>query len=125
MPWDRSKYPEDWDQLREAVLERADNCCETCGLPNGRMGARDTEGVFWNADVIDGMDAAGRLRVFGTTQPRIFRLVLTVAHICQHTECRDMLHLIAECQQCHLRRDKEQHQRNAALTRAAKKAKVE
>jgi hypothetical protein len=34
MPIDYKKYPKDWKQIRQRILERADNKCECCGLKN-------------------------------------------------------------------------------------------
>jgi len=114
-------YPPNWAELREAVLERAGDRCEKCALPNGRMGARSVEGVFWNADVIEGMTANSKQQVFGTDTPRLFRIVLTVAHVCHHKSCDELHHLLALCQRCHLNLDREENQRKARATRAARK----
>lgn len=33
-PENRHRYPKDWQERRQAVLERAGHCCEFCGARN-------------------------------------------------------------------------------------------
>jgi hypothetical protein len=44
MPIDYKKYPANWNELREAVLERAKNKCEFCGVENYEQGYWDRDG---------------------------------------------------------------------------------
>ena len=38
MPIDYLKYPPNWKtEIRPAILDRANNCCEVCGVPNGKF----------------------------------------------------------------------------------------
>ena len=81
MPFDRSKYPDDWEDISLYIrFERAGGMCETCGAVNGQPHP-----------------------VTGST------VVLTVAHV-NHVpiDCR-LDNLVAECQRCHLWRDKDIH----------------
>lgn len=105
MPWDRSRYPDDWDALRATVLERAGNRCEWCGAAN-------------HSEV---ESAAGRM----------MRVVLTIAHIdctlpdgtivSKHDKDHHHLEALrALCQSCHLRYDHADHVRHAAETRRRK-----
>lgn len=41
MPIDYKNYPENWKtEIRPAILERANNCCEFCGVKNYSVGYR-------------------------------------------------------------------------------------
>ena len=33
-PENKSRYPKNWKQIRNSILERANNCCEFCGVEN-------------------------------------------------------------------------------------------
>ena len=95
MPIDYSEYPEDWKEISEYIrFTRAGNKCETCGAEN------------YKPHPVTGS-----------------KVVLTVAHI-RH-EKSDVRYnkekydpedkennLVAECQRCHLYRDKDLHARN-------------
>ena len=63
---------------------------------------------------------------------RLIRIVLTVAHVDHDTHHNDLMefggpaprpagNLVALCQRCHLRHDREQHQVNAARSRRRKR----
>lgn len=103
MPIDYSKYPPNWKtEIRPAILKRAGNRCEKCGVENGVFGYRDKAGVFHRseglqaeADVLDGH--------------RVFRIVLTVAHLNHDRTDNRPENLAALCQRCHLLHDREQH----------------
>jgi hypothetical protein len=50
---DWSLYPKDWKTvIRPAILKRAGNCCEECGVQNYSIGYWDKDGLFWKADKI-------------------------------------------------------------------------
>lgn len=93
-PCDYSRYPEDWREIRQRILARAQNRCEWCGAAN------------YEPHPVTGS-----------------RVVLTVAHVENHDpmDCREE-NLAALCQRCHLRHDAKHHARNAARTRARKRA---
>ena len=49
-PENKSRYPKNWKQIRNSILERANNCCEFCGVENhtyrmneltGKLGVMD------------------------------------------------------------------------------------
>lgn len=79
MPMDRSKYPDNWDDIAADVKESAGWRCEPCGKQCYRPGEK----------VEDTRD------------------VLTVAHV-NHVEsdCR-LENLVAACSVCHLQYDNE------------------
>ena len=104
-PENKKRYPENWKDLRAAVLERAGHKCEQCGIPNGSIGYRDDNGEFYHC-------RSGRLKI-----------VLTIAHL-EHDELetQDISRLRAWCQKCHLTYDAKYHAQNAARTRHERKA---
>lgn len=92
----RSRYPKDWPARRRAVLERADHCCEMCGVANY------------------------------STNPRTgSRVVLTTAHLHPPIEDCRLTNLMAMCQQCHLAYDREQHIHNRRVNRERERAKLQ
>lgn len=123
-PENRHRYPADWKEIRAEILRRAHHRCETpdCRVGNGWIGyRRDEDGYFVRLsrgdDGTKPDDWSGH-----ATGYRVFRIVLTIAHLNHQPEdCRPE-NLRAWCQRCHLRHDAEHHARNAAATRRAGKA---
>lgn len=68
-----------WDRVRTAILARAKDCCEICGVQNYSMR----------------MGAAGHP----------VRIVLTIAHLDHDPVNNDQANLRAMCQLCHNRYD--------------------
>lgn len=102
MPMDRSRYPDNWEELSQWVrFERAGGVCECdgrCGAHQGKCNA-----------------------VHGQPHPVTGSIVvLTTAHLDHDTTNSDPRNLRAMCQRCHLNYDAEHHARNAALTRRQK-----
>lgn len=102
MPCDYSEYPKNWPEIREAILERAENRCELCGAENGKP--------HWK------------------TRSRV---VLTIAHLDQDKENNKGYNLAALCQRCHLKIDlpykikKRRLERMKKETRGERKIKPE
>ena len=90
-PENRARYPKDWKQIRQRVLERAGNKCEFCGIENYAI------------------------RENGS------KVVLTIAHLDNVPEHCEMSNLRALCQKCHLTYDAKFHAENARKTRLEKK----
>ncbi len=90
MPIDYNKYPPNWKtEIRPRILERANQCCENCGLPNYSYVDKDMREpcLEWDDNGI--------------------RIVLTIAHL-DHDETNwDVTddRLKAMCQKCHLKYD--------------------
>jgi len=112
-PENKHRYPDNWQEIRTEILERASNCCEFCGVENGAWGYRDEDGEFRRAE-------------HGCCElDEMFRVVLTVAHLDHNPENNDPGNLKALCQRCHNRYDAPHRQRNAARTRRRKKRNFE
>ena len=103
-PENRARYPKDWKQIRERILERAGNACEgspafpDCRIPNGTM------------------------RVNGGGEHNVTRIVLTIGHLDHTPENCDATNLRAWCQRCHLNYDAKHHAQSAYKTRREGKA---
>jgi hypothetical protein len=99
MPIDYRKYPKNWKtEIRPAILDRAKHCCEFCGVPNYSVGYRDKGGVFVKAGRSD--------------KYKVFKIVLTVAHLNHDITDNRHENLRALCQRCHLHYDKEHHKQS-------------
>jgi 5-methylcytosine-specific restriction endonuclease McrA len=113
-PSDRHRYPKDWKSIRKHILERAGNRCEFCGIENGVIGRRRSNGSF---ERFEGMEA----EVASLEGFRLTRIVLTVAHLDHTPENNADDNLRALCQRCHLAHDATEHRRNASDTRRRKR----
>lgn len=102
-PENKNRYPKDWKQIRQRILERANNRCEVCGIQNYSMVERVV------SDRHGGMVS------------KMVRIVLTIAHLDNTPENCDPSNLKAMCQKCHINYDKEFHARNARITRERKR----
>jgi hypothetical protein len=112
----RGRYPKAWKAIRARILARAENKCEWCGVENRAWGYRDWDGDFHPCD----KDAVPR--DYGRPYPpRVFQIVLTIAHVHDKSpeNCADD-NLAALCQKCHLRHDHADHVKSAAETRRRK-----
>lgn len=75
-PENRHLYPKDWKQIRQRILERADNRCEWCGVENHTY------------------------RLNPKTGKQAY-IVLTIAHLDHDPSHCDPDNLRALCQRCH------------------------
>ena len=78
---DYKKYPPNWKEIRQRILNRANNCCEVCGIANYTIKQNNT------------------------------KVVLTIAHLDHDAENFDVQdeRLKAMCQKCHLSYDLSRH----------------
>lgn len=136
MPIDYSKYPPNWKtEIRPAILKRAGDCCEECGVENYAM-------VKWNPEekqyqrgcgnlycdelgrgerpYWEALDAAKHWNEFEEDGKWIV-IVLTVSHLDHNVQNNDPSNLKALCQRCHLNHDKELHRQNRRQTAEKKK----
>lgn len=117
MPIDYKKYPPNWKtEIRPRILERANNCCEFCGVPNGKEIVRDKSGHWHSADkyieacatksgyYLDKHFPGWSKQPVGLTPVKI---VLTIAHLDHDEDNWDVKddRLAALCQKCHLKYD--------------------
>lgn len=93
-PENKGRYPKNWKEIRQRVLERANHRCEFCGIENYAI------------------------RENGS------KVVLTIAHLDNVPEHCDMDNLRALCQKCHLTYDAKFHAQNARITRQLKYGKA-
>lgn len=115
---DWSKYPSDWKTvIRPAILERANDCCEVCGVANHtvieRTGKGSDEWVYWP----EGMQ--GEAHLIDGHKP--VNIVLTIAHLDHDVNNNQHSNLKALCQRCHLHYDIAHHKENSRNTRNNKK----
>lgn len=125
MPINYKEYPPNWKtEIRPAILERANNCCEFCGVENYAIGYRDLEGEFYKLSFIeDELEIRGNdmfCNILSNcydkkgepTKP--IKIVLTIAHL-DHDKLNHEINLErlkALCQKCHLGYDIKNHIQN-------------
>lgn len=99
-PENRKRYPANWREVRDRIIERAKNACEgspkfpNCRAPNAKAHP-DTGSI----------------------------VVLTVGHLDHTPENCDEANLRAWCQRCHLNYDAAHHAQSSARTRRQGKAR--
>lgn len=147
MPMDRSKYPDDWEEISARIrFERANGQCEQCGLVHGsfiQRGIGEDKGTYLVCHMPDRWPGKGipeqihddynvfcedtgkplgmrRLSEYEGKPPIL--VILTVGHLNHDTSDNRDENLKAWCQRCHLAYDADLHKANAAKTRRAKKA---
>ena len=112
MPIDYKDYAPNWKtEIRPAILERANNCCEQCGVENAKwVWYHPSLTHLCSQDVSDGM------RWYGATEdsdPQEGYLVcLTISHTNHDINDNRHENLLALCQTCHLRHDATYHAMN-------------
>lgn len=121
----RARYPANWRKIRYAILERAENHCEFCGIPNEVFANRTTGDWTYEEDLAE---------AWVLDKNKVARIVLTIAHLDHVPENNDGMdtggpvlpversNLRALCQRCHLAHDATHHQQTAYRTRRAGKA---
>lgn len=131
---ERARYPENWKEISAAIRAREGNKCKFCGVTNHAWVWRDVLGQWHHAGKRSLVEAGfsnppfhvactfenGRTGII-----KVIKIVLTVAHL-NHTpeDCRPE-NLVALCQRCHLRYDREHHQKTRAQTRLMVKNQLE
>jgi hypothetical protein len=117
MPINYRDYPANWKtEIRPAILKRADNKCENCGVPINSLIIRfwdDTWEVLYDKENLDKMyDAAKEIlkTAMAFINIKCTKIVLTIAHLDHDVTNNDHNNLKALCQKCHLSYDKHHHQ---------------
>lgn len=123
-PENRSRYPDNWSEIRAAILARAGNCCEQCKVANGKRiarGAGPFAGTYQtdDAEVYDAEtgEHIARVRMSEYQVKNMVQIVLTIAHLDHQPENCDPENLRAWCQMHHLRHDAKHHAETARATR--------
>lgn len=121
MPIDYKKYPKNWkSEIRPAILERANNKCEVCGVANyeyifrctyfGKECYQTADGDLFDADNSEPIETYTQfLDLIPTGQDKAIRVVLTISHLNHNINDNRHENLKAMCQRCHLRYDVKQH----------------
>jgi hypothetical protein len=125
-PENKNRYPRNWKEISERIIQRANNRCEICGVRNHAVGFRDEEGAFIPLsgnllleDYGNGLDPnrgemvsyklAKEVADFNTMNcekgNKYIVIVLTVSHLDHQPENCDLSNLKAMCQRCHNRYD--------------------
>jgi hypothetical protein len=148
MPCDMRKYPDNWPDVRRAVLLRAGGRqddprigarCEKCGVRNYAVGHRDAQGNFipargniyyddyqYAVSYGEAREAADHINEWCDEFPKSVVIVLTVAHLEDPSPQNvKMSNLAALCQRCHNCFDQKMRQENAAKTRRNKSKQPE
>lgn len=117
MPWDRSRYPDDWDALANQIKTDAKWRCQQCDRPCRMPG----ESLHDFAQRIEGIPGPDLDWANQTAIAEIFRhpqkFCLTVAHMDQDPRNNDPSNLKALCAPCHCRYDLSQMARKKMLKR--------
>jgi hypothetical protein len=136
MPINYKKYPANWKtEIRPAILKRANNCCEKCGVDNYAV-------VYWDEKNKEWIRACGNIHIdaYGNgecsySEARMLAdlwnenddpykwivVCLTIAHLDHDVNNNDHTNLKALCQRCHLRLDSGLHRKNVKETIRKKK----
>lgn len=143
---ERARYPTNWRVISEGVRERAGQRCECtgqcgddhersstilppikqnparCGAPNGVHVLRHKiERWRWCTAIVFEQREVASMEPDDWADKSI-KIVLTVAHLDHTPEHCEEDNLLAMCQFCHLRMDRDQHRKTAAETRRAQRA---
>lgn len=130
MPMKRELYAPDWEETSKRVREEANQRCEWCGKPNGKIVSVGPDGVWWASLPLTGwsgwVGADGKMMPSEFDPPdnkiRRIRVVLTVAHLDQSTRNDERSNLAALCQRCHLKHDGKANAAKAQITREQRAA---
>jgi len=124
MPINYADYPPNWKtEIRPAVLARAGNKCEQCGVPNHALIYRPFKGLPHWKQVPEGTEAD----VLALEGHKCTKIVLTIAHL-DHDKFNhdiDISRLRAWCQRCHLQYDLPWHIKNRKYGRNDKTGTLE
>lgn len=110
----KDRYPENWKEIRQKILERADNKCEFCGIENKsilRYKDNKLDSVCRPSDFEYQMLASVRGPYRAADSNGKFHnyknslVVLTIAHLDQTPEHCEYDNLKALCQHCHNKLD--------------------
>jgi len=130
MPINYKEYPDNWKtEIRPAILKRANNCCEECGISNHSIIIRlprnqwryinSVEYDMIRSKIVNSLySKKGAIKKLGFTE-----IVLTIAHM-DHDKLNhdvNLDRLKALCQKCHLKYDINHHTQNRKYGRNHKR----
>ena len=108
-PENKSKYPDNWDEISLRVREEAGQKCEWCQKPNGQIIRCKSLGMWVDPDAGWWRDNRGWKipydRAPSLTEGKEVKIVLTVAHLNHTPQDCHRENLRALCQSCHLTYD--------------------
>jgi len=126
MPIDYKNYPPNWKtEIRPAILKRAQDRCEQCGVPNHALILRSrtnpAEYLIYDSErdchLLDGSPVRLSEMPDEFDADHYTRVVLTIAHLDHDHTHNDPANLRALCQRCHLTYDARTHAQHAKVTR--------
>jgi protein-arginine kinase activator protein McsA len=124
MPIDYSIYPSNWEDIRLRILDRAQDCCEHCGLPNYAVITRQAGKAYQlHANCDSFVSAKAYKAEHKEAFPRAITIILTVAHL-DHDEWNHEVsddRLAALCQRCHFHYDRADNDKRKAYGKHYKK----
>ena len=109
------QYPQNWkSEIRPAILERAQNKCENCGVsnciyvfrgktPEGREVYQTNDGNIYDATNSEFIEQNYFAEISATGKETAIKVVLTIAHLDHNIAHNDYGNLRALCQRCHNR----------------------
>ena len=118
-PENRKLYPGNWEKIRAEILVRAYFMCECLGECGGKHEPPAEQGEEYRGL---GHFRCQRLHMHAHND---VVCVLTIAHLNHNPKDNRRRNLKAMCQGCHLRYDKDHHQKNAAATRERRRQEAE
>lgn len=118
-PENRALYPKNWKAIRDEILVRADFVCECLGECGGKHAPPALQEELYRGS---GYYRCQRhhMRAYNDVV-----CILTIAHLNHNPKDSRRRNLKAMCQGCHLRYDKDHHQKNAAATRERRRQEAE
>lgn len=100
MPINYKNYHPDWlTVIRPAILKREQYKCKQCKVKHNAWGYRNTNGLFVECDAFQ--NAWAKRNGY-----KVFRIILTIAHLDHNINNNDYSNLAALCQKCHNNYDK-------------------
>jgi len=113
MPINYKDYPANWKtEIRPAILERANNCCEVCGVENHSFIFRDGDKYEYCPDWL--AVKKNKIGFYITKGDGRTNVILTIAHLDhdKHNHNVSLDRLQAMCQRCHFKYDMPRHVAN-------------
>lgn len=113
-----------WQATRAHILERADNKCEQCGVPDKTVVVRIAELPGWwftmDGDAYDETGAhRGMFRGSEIPEPTFVKIMIGVAHLDHNPSNNADDNLKALCGRCHLINDQDKHRDTRATRKDA------